>query len=64
MTMPKKDHTARCVTVSVSPHLDDWVRAEVVRRNDAGCAQKYTYSRLINELIFSYAEQAKKGGAK
>lgn len=62
--MPKKDTSARCVTVSVSPHLDDWVRAEVVRRNEAGCAQKYTYSRIVNELIFSATEQAKKGGAK
>ncbi len=61
--IPKKDTTARCVTVSVSPHLDDWVRAEVGRRNDAGCAQKYTYSRLINEMIFSEME-SKKGGAQ
>ncbi len=61
--MPRKDTSARCVTVSVSPHLDDWVRAEVVRRNEAGCAQKYTYSRVINELIFG-AMESKKGGAK
>lgn len=51
----------RCVTITMQPALDAWVKAEVERRNKKGklYTKQANYSRIINEAVYEKAERGK-----
>lgn len=51
----------RCVTITMQPALDTWVKAEVEKRNKQGKfpTKQWNYSRLVNEAVLKMAERGK-----
>lgn len=51
----------RCVTITMQPALDAWVKAEVERRNKRGKLEtkQANYSRIVNEAVLRMAERGK-----